>query len=63
MKNIKKRLYTEGVSKKDFMKLMEAPIDYDGPERMDRGIERKITSKQTPYNDFPAMPEMDRDYV
>jgi hypothetical protein len=63
MKNIKKRLYTEGVSKKDFMKLMEAPIDYDGPERMEPGIERKITSKQTPYHDFPATPEMDRDYI
>jgi hypothetical protein len=63
MKNIKKKLYTEGISKKDFVRLMEAPIDYEGPERMDSGIERKITSKQTPYNDFPAMPEMDRDYV
>ena len=63
MMNIKKRLYTEGVSKKDFMKLMEAPIDYEGPERMEPGIERKITSKQTPYHDFPATPEMDRDYI
>ena len=63
MKNIKKKLYTEGISKKDFVRLMEAPIDYEGPERMDSGIERKITSKQTPYNDFPAIPEMDRDYV
>jgi hypothetical protein len=63
MKDIKKKLYTEGISKKDFVRLMEAPIDYEGPERMDRGIERKITSKETPYHNFPAMPEMDRDYV
>ena len=63
MKDIRKKIYTEGVSKKEFIKLMEAPIDYEGPERMEPGIERKITSKQTPYHDFPAMPEMDRDYV
>ena len=60
---MKNKLYTEGISKKDFIRLMEAPIDYEGPERMEPGIERKITSKQTPYHDFPAMPEMDRDYV
>jgi hypothetical protein len=60
---MKNKLYTEGISKKDFIRLMEAPIDYEGPERMDRGIERKITSKETPYHNFPAMPEMDRDYV
>ena len=63
MKNIRKKLFTEGVSKKEFIKLMEAPIDYEGPERMEPGIERKITSKETPYHNFPAMPEMDRDYV
>ena len=63
MKNIRKKLYTEGVTKKEFIKLMEAPIDYSGPERMEPGIERKITSKQTPYHGFPAIPEMDRDFV
>lgn len=63
MKNLRKKLYTEGVSKKEFMKLMEAPIDYEGPERMEPGIERKITSKQTPYHGFPAIPEMDRDFI
>ena len=63
MKSIRKKLFTEGVSKKDFIKLMEAPIDYEGPERMEPGIERKITSKETPYHNFPAMPEMDRDYI
>ena len=63
MKNIHKKLYTEGISKKDFLKLTEAPIDYEGPERMEPGIERKITSKETPYHNFPAIPEMDRDFV
>lgn len=63
MKNIKKRLYTEGISKREFIKLMEAPIDYEGPERMAGDVERKILGKQTPYSNFPAMPKMDRDFV
>jgi len=63
MNNIRTRLYTEGVSKKDLLRLMEAPIDYEGPERMAGDVERKITGKQTPYHNFPAMPEMDRDFV
>lgn len=63
MRNIKKRLYTEGISKKEFIKLMEAPIDYEGPERMAGDVERKILSKQTPYSNFPAIPNMDRDFV
>jgi hypothetical protein len=42
---------------------MEAPIDYEGPERMEPGIERKITGKETPYHNFPSTPEMDRDYI
>jgi hypothetical protein len=63
MKDIRKKLYTEGVTKKDFIKLMEAPIDYSGPERMEPGIEKKITSKETPYHGFPAIPDMDRDFI
>ena len=63
MKDIRKKLYTEGVSKKEFIKLMEAPIDYSGPERMEPGIEKKITSKETPYHGFPAIPDMDRDFI
>jgi hypothetical protein len=63
MKDIRKKLYTEGVTKKEFIKLMEAPIDYSGPERMEPGIERKITSKETPYHGFPAIPDMDRDFI
>lgn len=63
MRNIRKKLYTEGVSKKDLLRLMEAPIDYEGPERMAGDVERKITRKQTPFHNFPAMPEMDRDFI
>jgi len=62
-KNIKKKLYTEGISKSEFIKLMEAPIDYEGPERMAGDVERKITGKETPYHNFPAIPNMDRDFI
>ena len=44
-------------------KLNEAPVDYEGPERMAGDVERKITGKQTPFHNFPAMPEMDRDFI
>ena len=63
MRNIRKKLYTEGISKKELLRLMEAPIDYEGPERMAGDVERKITGKQTPFHNFPAMPEMDRDFI
>ena len=65
------KLVNEGLTKKERAilnevrnRLNEAPIDYEGPERMEPGIERKITSKETPYSkDFPAIPNMDRDYI
>ena len=41
----------------------EAPIDYEGPERMDPNIERKITGKETPFSKHPALPKGDRDFV
>lgn len=66
MNNMKKntnRLYTEGISKKDLLRLMEAPIDYEGPERMAGDVEKKITGKETPYHGFPAIPNMDRDFI
>jgi hypothetical protein len=63
MRNIRKKLYTEGISKKELLNLMEAPIDYEGPERMAGDVERKITGKQTPFHNFPAMPEMDKDFI
>ena len=44
-------------------RLNEAPIDYEGPERMEPGIERKITGKETPYHNFPAIPKMDKDFI
>jgi hypothetical protein len=63
MKDLNKKLHTEGLTKKEFLRLVEAPIDYEGPERMEPGIERKITGKETPYHGFPAVPEMDRDFI
>jgi len=63
MKNLRKRLYSEGLSKGELLRLLEAPIDYEGPERMSRDVERKITGKQTPYHGFPAIPNMDRDFI
>jgi hypothetical protein len=45
-------------------RLNEAPIDYEGPERMEPGIERKIIQRQTPYHEHPAIPtDGDRDYI
>ena len=63
MKKNTNRLYTEGISKKDLLRLMEAPIDYEGPERMAGDVERKITGKETPYHGFPAIPNMDIDFI
>jgi hypothetical protein len=68
--NLEKKLVTEGLTKKENetlkklkTKLNEAPIDYEGPERMGQDIERKITSKSTPYAGHPALPGGDRDFV
>jgi len=45
-------------------RLNEAPVSYEGPERMEPGIERKINQKQTPYAEHPALPQDgDRDFV
>jgi hypothetical protein len=45
-------------------RLNEAPVSYDGPERMEPGIERKINQRQTPYAEHPALPQDgDRDFV
>lgn len=68
---LENKLVNEGLTKKELSilreykdEMSETPIDYEGPERMEPGIERKITSKETPYSkDFPAIPKMDRDYV
>ena len=63
MRNIKKRIYTEVISKKDLLRIMEAPIDYEGPERMAGDVEKKITGRETPYHGFSAIPNMDRDFI
>jgi len=63
MKDLRKKLYTEGLPKSEFVRLMEAPIDYEGPERMAGDVEGKITGKKTPYHNFPAIPNMDKDFV
>jgi len=67
---LEKKLVTEGLIKKEKdtlkklkTKINEAPIDYEGPERMDPNIERKITSRDTPFSSNPAMPTGDRDFV
>jgi hypothetical protein len=45
-------------------RLNEAPVSYDGPERMEPGIERKINQRQTPYAEHPALPQDgDRDFI
>jgi len=69
--NLEKKLVNEGLTKREQLilneiksNLKEAPISYEGPERMEPGIERKITSRQTPYADNPALPkDGDTDYV
>jgi len=48
-------------SVKDIMKKLKEQIEYDGPERMDREVERKISSGETPLSDNPALPGKDED--
>lgn len=45
-------------------RLNEAPVSYEGPERMEPGIERQINQRETPYQEHPALPQDgDRDFV
>ena len=45
-------------------RLNEAPVSYDGHERMEPGIERKINQRQTPYAENPMLPQDgDRDFI
>ena len=69
-KHLRAKLVLEGLNNVEMnrlasisTKLNEAPIDYEGPERMEPGIERKITGKETPYHNFPAIPKMDKDFI
>ena len=45
----------------------EAPISYEGPERMNPELQKKIEQKDTPYSLHPAMPkykkESGKDFV
>lgn len=44
--------------------IKEAPIDYEGPERMGSDIEQKILGKTTPYSQHPAIPQnLDKDFI
>ena len=47
--------------KKKIRKAVYEAIQYDGPERMDREVERKISSGETPLSDNPAFPGKDED--
>ena len=67
---LEKKSLTEKLSRNEkillesvYEALNEAPIDYEGPERMEPGIERKITSKETPYKEHPSLPVGDRDFI
>ena len=68
--DLEKKLVREGLTFKEnsLLKeikksLSEAPIDYEGPERMGQDIERKITQKQTPYHGHPSIPKEQRDFI
>lgn len=68
-KNIlESKLVGEGLTKNERSLLKEMDeylkeIEYEGPERMEPGIERKITTKTTPYHEFPAFEDMDEDFL
>jgi len=68
--HLRAKLVLEGLTEKEMnqlasinYRLNEAPIDYEGPERMAGDVERKITGRETPYHGFPAIPNMDRDFI
>ena len=70
-KILEEKLVNEGLTNKEKLvlseiktRLKEAPVSYDGPERMEPGIERKINQRQTPYAEHPALPQDgDRDFI
>ena len=43
--------------------LLEAPIRYDGPEKMDPSLEAAFNMGQTPYSKNPALPDMNADGI
>jgi hypothetical protein len=70
-KILEEKLVNEGLTNKEKLvlseiktRLKEAPVSYDGPERMEPGIERQINQRQTPYAENPMLPQDgDRDFV
>ena len=46
---------------KEIVKAIKEQIEYDGPERMDREVERKISSGETPLSDNPGLPGKEED--
>ena len=70
-KILEEKLVNEGLTSKEKLvlseiktRLKEAPVSYDGPERMEPGIERTINQRQTPYAEHPALPQDgDRDFI
>ena len=46
---------------KEIIKSIKEQIEYDGPERMDREVERKISSGETPLSDNPGLPGKEED--
>ena len=52
------------MKKKDLLKrLREAPIDYDGSERMSPDIERKLSTGEHPLGSHQAFPDVDGDGI
>ena len=70
-KILEKKLVNEGLTNNEKLFLSEiktrlnvAPVSYDGPERMEPGIERQINQRQTPYAENPMLPQDgDRDFI
>lgn len=69
-KSLEKKLMIEGLTYKEKSLLneikksiAEAPIDYEGPERMGQDVERQILQRQTPFHEHPAIPKEQRDFI
>ena len=67
-KTLVSKSINEGLTKREFLLLNEMDeflkeVEYEGPERMEPGIERKITSKTTPYQNFPAFEDFDEEFL
>jgi hypothetical protein len=67
-KSLESKLMNEGLTKHEHSLLNEMDkylkeIEYEGPERMEPGIEKKITSKTTPYHGHPAFEEFDEEFL